>query len=99
MTTAEQKAHPVVTGIAEAAGNLTTPESALMILGTAGFGEPRAAGKAIIPRLISSGFSAQALKGAYYQVPAFKNALSSGYTPSTAPLLPHIPIHPVTSRL
>jgi hypothetical protein len=44
MTPAEQKAHPVLTGVAETAGGLTSPQSAAIIAGTAGFGELGAAG-------------------------------------------------------
>jgi len=90
MTATEQEAHPILTGVAETAGGLTSAPSALMIAGTAGFGELGAAGKAILPRLVSAGFSVQALKGAYDQVPAFKKALDSGDTAEAERILTHI---------
>ena len=90
MTPAEQKAHPILTGLGEAAGSLTSPESVAMIAGTGGFGEmPGVAGK-LIPKLISLGFSASSLKGAYDQLPDFKKAMDAGNESEAERILTHI---------
>lgn len=90
MTASEKREHPILTGVAETAGGLTSPESTLMIAGTAGLGEISAAGKLLVPRLVSAGFSALALKGAYQQVPEFRKALDKGDEAEAERILTHI---------
>ena len=92
MTSQEKQNNPVLTGVAEAAGGLTTPGSVATIAGTAGFGELSAAGRTILPRLLSAGFSAQALKGAYDQVPAYRAAMDAGDEAEAHRILTHIVI-------
>ncbi len=90
MTAQERQNNPVLTGVAETAGGLTTPGSVATLAATGGFGELSAAGKAIIPRLVSAGFSLQALKGAYDQIPAYRNAIDSGDEAEAHRILTHI---------
>lgn len=78
MTPTEQREHPYATGVAQLASGLTTPENVLLTAGTAGFGTMPGAAGAILPRLLSAGFSAQALKGAYDAVPEIKAAWDRG---------------------
>lgn len=90
MTESEKKAHPIVTGIAETAGGLTSPENVAIMAGTAGFGELPGAAKLVIPKLVSLGFSAQSLKGAYDQIPEFKKAMDAGDASEAERILTHI---------
>src|SRR6202789_2692133 len=90
MTAKEKKEHPIATGIAETAGGLTDQASVALIAGSGGLGEvPGSAGK-LLPKLLSLGFSAQALKGAYDQVPAFKKATAAGDESEAERIITHI---------
>lgn len=74
----EQANHPIVSGILETGGSLTTPGNIATIAATGGLGElPGAAGK-IIPRLVSAGFSGQMIYQSAKQVPAVMKALEAG---------------------
>jgi hypothetical protein len=78
MTPGEQQRHPVLTGLGEVAGGLTTPVNTAILAASGGLGSlPGAAGR-IVPRLIGAGFSAQMLRDAYRQYPEFKAALDRG---------------------
>lgn len=92
MTAQEKKDHPIATGLAESAGELTTPGSVAMLAGSGGLGELGAAGKALVPRLVSAGFSAQALAGAYQKLPEFKKAMDAGDASEAERILTHIVI-------
>jgi predicted GNAT family acetyltransferase len=78
MTAKEQEAHPILSTAAQAAGGLTSPENVGIMVGTGGLGELPGAGGALVPKLISLGYSAQAIKGAYDQIPEFKKAMDAG---------------------
>jgi hypothetical protein len=78
MTPLEQERHPIATATGEFAGGLTTGGNIAAIAATGGLGTiPGMAGK-IIPRLVSAGFSATMLKGAYEQYKPFREALDRG---------------------
>jgi hypothetical protein len=78
MTPTEQTQHPILTGVGQLVGGLTTPQNVMLAVGSGGLGSiPGAAGK-ILPRLVSGVFSAQMLKGAYDQYPEFKAAVDRG---------------------
>jgi hypothetical protein len=84
----EQHAHPVITGIGQVAGGITSPESVALIAGTAGLGElPGAA--AMLPRLMSAGFGAQAIYQAAKTYPEIKAAIARGDVSETERLLTH----------
>jgi hypothetical protein len=88
MTPAEQQRHPILTGAGEIAGGLTSPESVALIAGTAGFGElPGAA--AMLPRLMSAGFGAQAIYSAAKTYPEIRAAIARNDAPETLRLLTH----------
>lgn len=78
MTPGEQQRHPVLTGLGEAAGGMTSPENTAILAASGGLGELPGAARLIVPRLISAGFSAQMLRDAYRQYPEFKAALDRG---------------------
>jgi hypothetical protein len=88
LTPSEQQSHPILTGAAEFAGGLTSPESVALIAGSGGLGElPGAA--AMIPRLMSAGFGIQAITQAAKQYPAIKAAFASGDTAEAERLMTH----------
>lgn len=89
MTESERHAHPIATGIAETVGELTQPGNVAMLVGMGGLGDPAVA-NTLVPRLISLGFSAQALHGAYKTIPAFKKAMDSGNASEAERLLTHM---------
>src|SRR5271166_2479574 len=77
----EQAKHPMATAIGQFTGSLTSAENIGIMLATEGLGAipgMTSAGAAIIPRLISAGFSAQMLKGAYDKIPAIRRAWDLG---------------------
>jgi hypothetical protein len=89
MTPAEQQRHPILTGTGELAGGLTSPESVALLAGTAGLGElPGAA--AMLPRLMSAGFGAQAIYSAAKTYPEIRDAIARNDAPETLRLLTHI---------
>jgi hypothetical protein len=78
MTPGEQERHPIVTGLGEVAGGLTSPENTAILAASGGLGElPGFAGR-LLPRLVSGAFSAQMARDAYRQVPDFKAAIDRG---------------------
>jgi hypothetical protein len=88
MTPAEQERHPFLTGGGELAGGLTSPGSVALIAGTAGLGElPGAA--AMLPRLMSAGFGAQAIYSAAKTYPEIRAAIERGDVPEVERLLTH----------
>jgi len=88
LTPSEQRAHPIATGVAEFAGGLTSPESTALLAGTAGLGElPGAA--AMLPRLMSAGFGAQAIYSGIKTVPAIRDAWNRGDASEVERLLTH----------
>jgi Histidine phosphatase superfamily (branch 1) len=68
--------HPgAARGAAEFASGLTTPENLLLMAGTGGLGAlERQLGKGLVSRLVSAGFSADMLHGAYQQIPKLREA-------------------------
>lgn len=90
MTPAEQKAHPIATGLSELAGGLTSPEMVGVGAATGGLGELPGAAKAIIPKLVSAGFSVDAFKNAYNTVPALKTAMDKGDSSEALRLFTHM---------
>lgn len=78
MTTVEQRQHPVLTGLGQVAGGLTTPTSALTIAGTGGMGAMTGTAGKLIPRLVSGYFSEEMLRGAYNQRGDLKAAMDRG---------------------
>jgi hypothetical protein len=78
MTPAGQQRHPIATGLGEVAGGMTSPQNVAMIAASGGMGSLPGAARAIIPRLVSAGFTAQMVKGAYDQYPQLKEALDRG---------------------
>jgi len=88
LTPSEQREHPIVTGLGEVAGGLSSPQSIALIAGTGGLGElPGAA--AMLPRLISAGFGAQSIYAAYQSVPALRDAWNRGDVSEVERLLTH----------
>lgn len=88
LTPSEQRGHPIVTGIGEVAGGLTSPQSIALIAGTGGLGElPGAA--AMLPRLISAGFGAQSIYQAAKTYPEIRDAIARGDVSETERLLTH----------
>src|SRR5579872_3079856 len=88
LTPQEQREHPIVTGLGEVAGGLTSPQSIALIAGTGGLGElPGAA--AMLPRLISAGFGAQSIYQAAKTYPEIRDAIARGDVSETERLLTH----------
>jgi hypothetical protein len=88
LTPSEQRAHPIATGIGEVAGGLSSPQSIALLYGTAGLGElPGVA--AMLPRLMSAGFGAQAIYGAAKTYPEIRAAIEHGDVAETERLLTH----------
>lgn len=93
MTESEKHDHPIATGVGEFAGGLTSPESLLMLVATEGLGAATPflrGGMKILPRLVSAGFGAQMMYGAYKQYPEFKAALDAGDASEAERVLTHI---------
>jgi hypothetical protein len=88
LTPSEQREHPIITGIGEVAGGLTSPKSVALIAGTGGLGELSGAA-AMIPRLLSAGFGAQSIYQAARTYPSIRAAIARGDTPEVERLLTH----------
>jgi hypothetical protein len=69
MTPAQRQQHPIMTGAAEFAGGMTTPQNMLLTGMTAGAAPPA------IARPLGALFSAQTLRGAYQELPDLQNAV------------------------
>jgi hypothetical protein len=78
MSPVEQQQHPVLTGLGQVAGGLTSPGNALMIAGTFGAGEIPVLGRITLGKLLGAGFSAAMLKGAYDTYPEIRKAADRG---------------------
>jgi hypothetical protein len=90
LTSEERQAHPIITGAAEFAGGMTTPENMLLTMTSGGLGKiPGVAGR-VIPRVASGLFSAQMLRGVYDEVPDFRAALERGDTSEAERIFTHI---------
>jgi hypothetical protein len=75
MTGAERQQHPILTGAGEFAGGMTTPENALLTGMTAtGVPAPAPLGAHLANRALGGLFAAQMLKGAYQEMPDFREA-------------------------
>jgi hypothetical protein len=90
MTPAEQQRHPIATGLGEVAGGMTSPQNVAMMAASGGLGSLPGAARAIIPRLVSAGFTAQMLKGAYDEYPQFKEALDRGDASEAERIFTHL---------
>lgn len=88
MSETEQKEHPILTGLGQVAGGMTSPESVMLIAGTAGLGELPGAAR-LLPRLMSAGFGAQSIYQAYKTVPAIRDAWNRGDVSEVERLLTH----------
>jgi len=81
-------APPEVKAAAEFASGLTSPDNALILVATSGVGTiEKGLGKALLGRLISGGFSADMLYGAYLQLREANEAAKSGDTEKARGLL------------
>jgi hypothetical protein len=81
-------APPEVKAAAEFASGLTSPDNALILVATSGVGTiEKGLGKALLGRLISGGFSADMLHGAYLQLREANEAAKSGDTEKARGLL------------
>ncbi|MGB8732247.1 MAG: GGDEF domain-containing protein, partial [Candidatus Sulfotelmatobacter sp.] len=88
LTPAEQQRHPMLTGAGEIVGGLTSPESVELLAATGGLGElPGAA--AMLPRLMSAGFGAQAIYSGVKNIPAIRDAWDRGDVSEVERLLTH----------
>jgi len=88
LSQSEQKQHPIATAIGQVTGGMTSPQNLAVLYGTGGLGElPGAA--AMLPRLISAGFGAQSIYGAYQNVPAIRDAWNRGDVSEVERLLTH----------
>src|SRR5260370_41002328 len=88
LSAAERETDPIGTGGGEVAGSLTSPESVALLAGTGGLGElPGAA--AMLPRLMSAGFGAQAVYQAAKTYPEIRSAILRGDISETERLLTH----------
>ena len=88
LTPDQQRAHPVVTGLGELAGGLTSPDSAVAIAATGGISELPGAAR-IIPKLISMGFGLNAIRQAISVAPESLDAFKAGDTPEAERLATH----------
>ena len=66
------------TGAAKLASGMTTPENIAIMAATSGLGAVGVMGRALLPRLVSAGFSLEMIKGLYDQAPAVRDAIKSG---------------------
>jgi len=90
LSSEERQAHPMITGAAEFAGGMTTPENMLLTGLSGGLGKfPGVAGR-VIPRVASGIFSAQMLRGVYDEVPDFRAALQRGNASEAERIFTHI---------
>ena len=78
MTPTEQRAHPIARATGEFAGGLTSGENIALMAASGGLGTIGGAAGKLLPRLVSAGFSATMLKGAYDQYAPFKAAMDRG---------------------
>src|SRR6267142_3896762 len=73
-----QSQHPIATATAEFAGGFTSGSSLALMAATGGIGSMGGAAGKIIPRLVSAGFGASMVKGAYDRYAPFKEAMDRG---------------------
>ena len=78
MSPEEQRENPVTTGIAQAAGGLTTPENIGLMAATGGVGEVPGLLGSLAKVGISGLLGTQMLKGAYDSIPGIQAARSRG---------------------
>jgi len=90
MTPREREEYPEVAGLGEVAGSLTTPTNVALLAGTAGLGGLAGTAGRLAPRLVSGVFTAQMLKGAYEEFPAFRDALDRGDESEARRILAHL---------
>jgi hypothetical protein len=94
MTPLEQQAHPIAMGVGEVAGSLTSPANVAIMAATGGLGvlsgPETTAAKAVIPRLISAGFSAQQVIQAAQESPEVLAAIKRGDISEAERLTTHV---------
>jgi len=78
LTPNEQQQHPALSALYDFTAGMTSPENTALLVGTAGLGEIPGAAGAIIPRLVSAGFSAQTLYSAAKQSRPLADAIQAG---------------------
>lgn len=105
MTESEKKEHPMATAVGEFAGGMTSPENVGLMMATEGgsAAAPLLEGaleklglkglstvaKTVAPKLLSAGFSAQMLKGAYDKIPEIRRAWDKGDVSEVERLFTH----------
>ena len=90
MTPEERQHHPILTGVGEVAGGLTTPGNMLLTATSGGLGKvPGVAGK-VLPRVASGVFSALQLRDIYREVPECKAAIDRGDVSEAERIFTHI---------
>lgn len=70
--------HPAVKALTEVAQSLTTPANTAIMIGTGGLGMVTGPGLGVANKLLSAGFTAQALGQAYRNLEGFKKAYDEG---------------------
>lgn len=103
LTPGEQEKHPIATGAAEFAGGLSTPESMLMMAGSGGLGKALSflpdTAQAVVPRLISGGFSLSQVESALKNVPTFRQALAEGNASEAERIMTHMTLDVAAAAL
>lgn len=99
MTPTERRAHPFATGALEAAGGMTSPENAAILAASGGLGELPGAARAVVPRLVSAGFTAGAIKNAWQQNREFQDALKRGDTETAYRILGQFAVNATVGTL
>jgi hypothetical protein len=87
----DKKKHPILKAITEQAQSFTSPENVGILAATGGFGmveSPEALG--VANRLLSTGFSAQAIGSVYQNSKSFKEAYDNGDTSEAVYQMTHM---------
>src|ERR1700722_8165677 len=90
MTESQQQRHPIATGVGEFAGGLTSPDSLMLLAGTAGAGQLAGPAGQTVKHLLAAGFTAQMLTSAMQQVPEIAKAIQSGDSYNAKRLMTHL---------
>jgi hypothetical protein len=86
----DKQAHPVTKALTEVAQSLTSPTNTAIMIGTGGLGMVSSVrGLAVANKLLSAGFTAQALAGAYKNLEGFKKAYDEGDETEALYMLTH----------
>ncbi|HEV2386774.1 MAG TPA: hypothetical protein VGS20_05905 [Candidatus Acidoferrales bacterium] len=99
LSPAQQHAHPAVAGALQAVGGMTSPENAAILAASGGLGELPGAARAVVPRLVSAGFTAGAIKNAWQQNREFQDALKRGDTETAYRILGQFAVNAAVGTL